>query len=134
MDSVPSVIPVIALAVWWYALSAVKMPLPVKILAWIAGALIFAWTLGQAIEWFVEKYKQYGPRLRSAAHNWSIESPFISAASVALVCALLTGVGAGFAFHYWAKTPPPVEERPEGQFYAAAIEIKDEGKIKKPSR
>ena len=81
-----------------------SMPLPLKFVAGFAAFLIAAWSCAQAVEYFVGKYKQFGPSLLIAAHQSWLEAPWKSTLLVAFltgaVCALLGGI----TFYSWAKT------------------------------
>ena len=102
---------IIGLITWWVLLRVmerVSMPIPLKVVAWIAGAVVALWTFLQAVEHFVDKYQRFGPGIHRAARGWWSSSPKLATLVVALICGLLAAIVAGLLFWYWAKQPSTV--------------------------
>jgi hypothetical protein len=82
------------------------MPWPAKVVLWIVAFVVGAYSFFQALEYFLDKYKKYGPGAHQAAHRWVNESPFISTIAVGLCLGLVFAVVGGTLFHWWAKRDP----------------------------
>ena len=80
----------------------------VKVIVWIVGLIVALWSLFQAIEYFHDKYKQFGPGLHAAAHNWWLAAPRKSTLLVALATGTLCAVLAGVVWRVLASIPDEV--------------------------
>jgi hypothetical protein len=96
----------VAVLVYTFALLRKNMPWPLKWICWIGGAVIALYTFFQAVEYFVDKYKQHGPGLHSAAHAWWSVSPWMSTLAISLSAGLVLALFSALLFYSWAKNPP----------------------------
>ena len=88
------------------------MPIPWKVIVWIFGAIVALWTLAQAVEYLVQKHKEYGSQFHRAAHEWWVKEPIRSTCIVAVSIALILAVFVIGPFYYlWAGRPIEAGEK-----------------------
>jgi hypothetical protein len=98
----------LVLLAWGYLLlnTMDSLPSPLRLVFWIGGGVIGVYTFFLAVEYFVEKYKQFGPSWITAAHQSWLQSPWKATVMVAVFVGIVCAIGGGIVFYWWASNRP----------------------------
>jgi hypothetical protein len=108
------------------AVPLTEMPNAVKTILYLVGAAVGLYTAIDAFRGYWRMYREYGPGVHAAAHQWWALSPVRATVSVAIIAAFVAATG----FLLWVRRPPPVptERAFAAQPPPASKELEDLGK------